>query len=155
MGVGGIGGQQILDRAEHGPVGSEVKRTPGRACHSVAWPGRRRLPESKNVGVGTGEKGSNETLDELVDFFKADSEFGFSGFEVLSEQPVELDGAEAAQLTESRFELPEGDKMVEMRALDLHVVSEGDATFNVAVTARNSEFDDMPLRDIVDSFRLR
>jgi hypothetical protein len=68
---------------------------------------------------------------------------------------MEMEGAEAARLTESRFESPEGDGMVVMRALDLHVLSDDDVILNVAATARAAVFDDLPLRDMVDSFRLR
>lgn len=97
--------------------------------------------------------GRTQSFGELMDTFRAMVGVQPGGRRFLADRPAEVDGAEAAQLTEAEYE--EKGTKVPVRTFDLHVLTPGDVLYNLFVRVPAADVDRVPVRAIVDSFRLR
>jgi len=99
-------------------------------------------------------QGPGVSLELIIDGFKADQLTRRGNFKILSEKPYELEGAEEAQLTESRYDAVTGDETTPVREIDLHALTEDGVLYALVVRAAEADFDRARLREVIDTFRL-
>lgn len=104
--------------------------------------------------LGVGRSPLSGSFDDAMTAFRGSARLVKSE-QFRSDRPAEVEAATAARLTDGVYpqQTPAGAE-VQVRIIDLHVLSPDGTLFDVYVRAPEAEFDEAVLRAALDSFRL-
>ena len=135
-------------------------------AHPAGWSG---VAEGTTKGVqgpkGTGglapqaavSSGQSPAVDfeSIIAGYKADQLTRRANWEIVREQPVEIDGAKEARMTEARYDEVTGSTTTPVRTIDLHVRTDDGMLYDFLVRAPDADFDKDRLREAIDSFQIK
>jgi hypothetical protein len=134
-------------------------------AHPTGWQGL----ETENVLGAQGPKGtgglepqagvssghSPASLDLVMDAFLAEQKSRRGNWKIVRDEPVEVDGAVEARLTDARYDQVTGNMTTPVRVVDVHAITEDGMLYDFFVRAPVADFDGARLDEVLDTFRLK
>jgi len=105
------------------------------------------------AGVSSGQ--APASLELVMDGFLADQMTRRGNWEVLRDEPIEVEGAEEARITDARYDQVTGDVTTPVRMVDVHAITEDGMLYDFFVRAPVADFDRARLDEVLDTFRLK
>ena len=105
------------------------------------------------AGVSSGE--SPAGLDLVMEAFLLDQKTRLGNWKVVRDEPIEVEGAEEARLTDGRYDQVTGDVTTPVRMVDVHAITEDGMLYDFFVRAPAADFDDARLDEVLETFRLK
>ena len=94
-------------------------------------------------------------FESIIAGYKADQLTRRANWEIVSEEPVEIDGAKEARMTEARYDEVTGSTTTPVRTIDLHVRTEDGMLYDFLVRGPEADFDKDRLREAIDTFQIK